>query len=76
MADQAGLDVISDARAEEILEEFEAPTRKFKGAMNTLITGLAVSTSVFALYGAFGTVMTLVNRFVHVMLIEMLTFLV
>ena len=76
MANEVGLDVISEARAEEILEEFEAPTRKFKGAMNYLITGLAVFTSLFALYGAFGTVMTLVNRFVHVMLIMMLTFLV
>jgi TRAP transporter 4TM/12TM fusion protein len=76
MANEVGLDVISEARAEEILEEFEAPTRKFKGAMNYLITGLAVLTSLFALYGAFGMVMTLVNRFVHVMLIMMLTFLV
>jgi TRAP transporter 4TM/12TM fusion protein len=76
MANEVGLDVISEARAEEILEEFEAPTRKFKGAMNYLVTGLAVLTSLFALYGAFGTVMTLVNRFVHVMLIMMLTFLV
>ena len=76
MANEVGLDVISEARAEEILEEFEAPTRKFKGAMKYLITGLAVFTSLFALYGAFGTVMTLVNRFIHVMLIMMLTFLV
>jgi hypothetical protein len=31
MANEAGLEVISEERAEEILEEFEAPTRKFKG---------------------------------------------
>jgi TRAP transporter 4TM/12TM fusion protein len=70
------LEVISEERAEEILEEFEAPTRKFKGAMNYIVTGLAVITSLFALYGAFGTVMTLMTRLVHVMLILTLTFLV
>ncbi len=75
MATDAGLEVISEERAEEILEEFEAPTRKFKGAMNYVVTGLAVITSLFALYGAFGTVMTLVTRLVHVMLILTLTLL-
>ena len=76
MANGPGLEVISEERAEEILEEFEAPTRKFRGAMGTIVTGLALITSLFALYGAFGTVMTLVTRLVHVMLILMLTFLV
>ncbi len=76
MATEAGLEVISDERAEEILEEFEAPTRKFKGAMGHIVTVLAVITSLFALYGAFGTVMTLVTRLVHVMLILTLTLLV
>jgi len=76
VATEAGLEVISEERAEEILEEFEAPTRKFKGAMNYIVTGLAVITSLFALYGAFGTVMTLVTRLVHVMLILTLTLLV
>jgi len=75
MATEAGLEVISEERAEEILEEFEAPTRKFKGAMGSIITVLAVITSLFALYGAFGTVMTLVTRLVHVMLILTLTLL-
>jgi TRAP-type uncharacterized transport system fused permease subunit len=76
MTSQAGLEVISEERAEEILEEFEAPTRKFKGVMGPVVTALAVITSLFAMYGAFGTVMTLVTRLVHVMLILMLTFLV
>jgi TRAP transporter 4TM/12TM fusion protein len=68
--------VISDERAEEILEEFEAPTRKFKGAMDSIVTVVAIITSLFALYGAFGTVMTLVTRLVHVMLILTLTLLI
>jgi TRAP transporter 4TM/12TM fusion protein len=76
MATEAGLEVISEERAEEILEEFEAPTRKFKGAMGSIVTVVAVITSLFALYGAFGTVMTLVTRLVHVMLILTLTLLV
>ncbi len=76
MATEAGLEVISEERAEEILEEFEAPTRKFKGALGHIVTVLAVITSLFALYGAFGTVMTLVTRLVHVMLVLTLTFLV
>ena len=76
MATESGLEVISGERAEEILGEFEAPTRKFKGAMGSIVTALAVITSLFALYGAFGTVMTLVTRLVHVMLILTLTLLV
>jgi TRAP transporter 4TM/12TM fusion protein len=76
VANEAGLEVISEERAEEILEEFEAPTRKFKGILSHIVTVLAVITSLFALYGAFGTVMTLVTRLVHVMLILTLTFLV
>ena len=46
MSNDAGLEVISEERAEEILEEFEAPTRKFKGALNYVVTGLAVMTSL------------------------------
>jgi TRAP transporter 4TM/12TM fusion protein len=76
LTNETGLEVISEERAEEILEEFEAPTRKFKGLMGYIVTGLAVFTSLFALYGAFGTVITQVSRFGHVMLILMLTFLV
>jgi TRAP transporter 4TM/12TM fusion protein len=76
LSHETGLEIISGERAEEILEEFEAPTRKFKGALGAIVTVLAVITSLFALYGAFGTVMTLVTRLVHVMLILTLTLLV
>jgi TRAP transporter 4TM/12TM fusion protein len=76
VAEELKPEVISQERAEEILEEFEAPTRKLKGTMGTIVTGLAVVTSLFALYGAFGTLWTYVSRFGHVMLILMLTFLV
>jgi len=70
------LDKITQEKAEEILEEFEAPTRKLKGRMGYLVTVLSVFTSLFALYGAFGTLITQLTRFGHVMLILMLTFLV
>ncbi len=76
MATEAGLEIISDQRAEEILEEFEAPTRKFKGTMDHIVTVLAVLTSLFALYCAFGTVITWITRFFHVLLILTLTLLV
>ena len=75
MADPDRLETISAEKAEEILEEFEAPTRKFSGAMKHATTALAVFTSLFALYGAFGPMITQIGRFVHVMLILMLTFL-
>ena len=75
MSDQEHLETISAEKAEEILEEFEAPTRKFSGAMWYVTTGLAVFCSLFALYGAFGSMVTQIARFVHVMLILMLTFL-
>jgi len=69
------LEAISLEKAEEILEEFEAPTRKYKGIIGYISTGLAVFCSLFALYGAFGSMITQVSRFTHVMLILMLTFL-
>jgi TRAP transporter 4TM/12TM fusion protein len=69
------LETISSEKAEEILEEFEAPTRKFTGMMWYVTTGLAVFCSLFALYGAFGSMITQIARFVHVMLILILTFL-
>ncbi len=75
MAEQGKWETISMEKAEEILEEFEAPTRKFMGIMGTISTALAVFCSLFALYGAFGSMITQVGRFMHVMLILMLTFL-
>ena len=75
MAEQERLETLTAEQAEEILEEFEAPTRKFSGAMKYITTWLAVFCSLFALYGAFGSMITQVSRFMHVMLILMLTFL-
>ena len=69
------METISAEKAEEILEEFEAPTRKFTGPMWYIATALAVFCSLFALYGAFASMITQVVRYVHVMLILMLTFL-
>jgi TRAP transporter 4TM/12TM fusion protein len=75
VAEQERLETISAEKAEEILEEFEAPTRKFTGPMWYIATALAVFCSLFALYGAFGSLITQVVRYVHVMLILMLTFI-
>jgi len=75
VAEQGKWETISMEKAEEILEEFEAPTRKFMGIMGYITTALAVFCSLFALYGAFGSMITQVSRFMHVMLILMLTFL-
>ena len=75
MSEQEHLETISSEKAEEILEEFEAPTRKFSGAMWYITTGLAVFCSLFALYGAYGSMITQIGRFVHVMLILILTYL-
>jgi TRAP transporter 4TM/12TM fusion protein len=75
MAEPDRLETLSAEQAEEILEEFEAPTRKFSGAMKHATTTLAVFCSLFALYGAFGPMITQISRFIHVMLILMLTFL-
>ena len=75
MEEQDRLETISAEKAEEILEEFEAPTRKFTGPMWYIATALAVFCSLFALYGAFASMITQVVRYVHVMLILMLTFL-
>jgi TRAP transporter 4TM/12TM fusion protein len=75
MAEPERLETISAEKAEEILEEFEAPTRKFAGAMKHATTALAVFCSLFALYGAFGPMITQISRFMHVMMILMLTFL-
>ena len=75
MAEQERLETISAEKAEEILEEFEAPTRKFSGTMKQVTTALAVFCSLFALYGAFGPMITQISRFMHVMMILMLTFL-
>jgi len=43
--------------------------------MKHATTALAVFCSLFALYGAFGPMITQISRFVHVMLVIMLTFL-
>lgn len=69
-------EIISIERVEQIIEEFEGPTRKHSGFMNYLVTTLAVITSLFALYGAVGSVMTQINRIIHLMLVLVLIFLI
>lgn len=69
-------EAMSSQRAEEILEEFETPTRKLRGPLNSLVMILAVGCSVFALYGAVYPVTTQVNRYLHVLFILVLVYLV
>lgn len=77
MADKLDLtkEALSAEQTEELLEEFETPTRKLKGSINILVTVLAVTCSLFALYGAAGTVVTQLSRYLHLLFILVLTFI-
>ncbi len=77
MADRSDLEkeIISAARQEEIIEELEAPTRKFTGPLWYVVTALSVACSLFALYTAISPAMTQLVRGVHVLFVLMLTFL-
>lgn len=79
MSDTDKLDLSKEAvpaeRAEEILDEFETPTRKLSGVLDIIVTVLAVACSLFALYGAVSTVTTQLSRYIHVLFVLVLTFL-
>jgi TRAP transporter 4TM/12TM fusion protein len=68
-------EALSAEQTEQLIDEFETPTRKLKGNLNILVTVLAVACSLFALYGAASTVMTQLTRYLHVLLILVLTYL-
>lgn len=67
--------MISQAKAEEIIEQFEGATRTLKGPMGLAIACIAVAMSLFALYTALATVPAQVIRSVHLLLALVLIFL-
>jgi TRAP transporter 4TM/12TM fusion protein len=62
-------------KVEEVIEKEEGITRKTKSLWGTVVTVIAVATSLFAVYAAIGTVTTQILRGVHVALILILVFL-
>jgi TRAP transporter 4TM/12TM fusion protein len=62
-------------KLDEVIEKEEGVTRKPNAFWTMVITALAVATSLFAIYGAVGTVTTQILRGVHVALILILIFL-
>ncbi|MBL0121491.1 MAG: TRAP transporter fused permease subunit [Betaproteobacteria bacterium] len=62
-------------KAEEFIEEEEGASHKLKGAMAIFLTAIAVLTTVFHLYAAYGIVPTQQLRPIHVGLVLFLSFL-
>ena len=64
-----------EKKIEELIEEEEGVTRKLLGVWNTIITALAVSMSLFAIYTCLFPVTTQILRAVHVAFLLVLSFL-
>jgi TRAP transporter 4TM/12TM fusion protein len=62
-------------KVDEVIEKEEGVTRKNIGLWGTVVTIIAVATSLFAIYAAVGTITTQILRGVHVALILTLIFL-
>ncbi len=62
-------------KVEEVIEKEEGVTRKLQGFWATVITVIAVITSLFGIYAAVGTVTTQILRGIHVALVLALVFL-
>ena len=62
-------------RVEEFVEEEEGAFNRYKGWLAIFLTGVAVATSAFHLYAAYGIVRTDLLRGVHVGLVLFLTFM-
>ncbi len=67
--------VLPRERIEELVEQFEAPTRSLAGRLGQIATGAAVSMSVFALYAAVETINALTVRSLHLLFALGLIFL-
>lgn len=67
--------IISEEQVEEIIEEFEAPTRNLSGWQKVLTFGLGLVLAAFALYGAVATIPTQYYRNAFVLLVFVLTFM-
>ena len=74
----ANVEISADAlhRAEEFIEEEEGAAHKLKGWMAAFLTAIAVLTTVFHLYAAYGIVPTQQLRAIHVGLVLFLSFLI
>ncbi|MFA5902739.1 MAG: TRAP transporter fused permease subunit [Desulfobacula sp.] len=70
-----GLSEEQEKKIEELIEEEEGVTRKLSGVWNTIITALAVSMSLFAIYTCLFPVTTQILRAVHVAFLLVLSFL-
>jgi len=62
-------------KVEEIIEEFEAPTRRLKGALGRMVMAIAVIMSIYHLYGAIATIPAQLFRASHLAFVFLLTFL-
>ena len=62
-------------KAEEIVDRYEGGTRRLRGIPGWIVTGVAVATSVLALYAATTTVVTQMLRGIFVMLTLFLSML-
>ncbi len=67
--------VVTGEQVEEIIDEFEAPTRSLAGWKRVFTFGLGLVLAGFALYGAVATVPTQLYRNAFVLLVLVLTFL-
>ncbi len=61
--------------AQEIIDEYEAPTRDLAKTAKFITAGLAIGLSLFSLYGAIATIPAQIFRTVHVLFVLVLTFL-
>jgi TRAP-type uncharacterized transport system fused permease subunit len=67
--------VLPKARIEELVEQFEAPTRSLAGGLGRAATAAAVAMSLFALYAAVETINALTVRSLHLLFALGLIFL-
>lgn len=67
--------VYDQEKVEEIVEEFEAPTRRLTGTVGRAVMALAVVMSIYHLYGAIATIPAQLFRASHLAFVFLLTFL-
>ncbi len=75
MAEPDALTLDQRRKVEEFVEEEEGAVSRYKGWLAVFLTAVAVGSSVFHLYSAYGIVQTDVLRAVHVGIVLFLTYL-
>lgn len=75
MGEEKGITQETLEKAEEIVDRYEGGTRRLRGVPGWIVTGVAVATSVLALYAATTTVVTQMLRGIFVMLTLFLSML-